>query len=276
MVRIYRQAATRLRSQIRLAIQNDAIGTAAYRERQLEAIQRELRALGQRTRGLTFRVVAEPYIRGALAVDASTDAGATRAAFAFSGTHIREVATIAANVNVRLADAINLVGRRTNDAFRRVALEQIGPGIAAGETRKATSAALEQALIRENVTDAVTGFVDRAGRRWQLDTYARMVARTTTRETMSTGVAKRMGETGQKLITISDHATDTVICQEYEGKTFALPGTIVKGEETIDQLPPFHPNCLHVATPAEANVDAFLAALESMPLSEVDRLLGVA
>jgi hypothetical protein len=90
-----------------------------------------------------------------------------------------------------------------------------------------------------------------------------MVARTTTREAMSAGMQGRMRETGQQLITISSHNTSTPLCQEYEGKTFALPDTVVEGYDTIDTLPPFHPNCLHVATPAEGNVERFLAALEA-------------
>jgi hypothetical protein len=115
------------------------------------------------------------------------------------------------------------VGRRTEDAFRRAGLKQSAQGIAAGETRKAVSEALARALVEDGVTDALTGFVDKAGRRWSLDTYSNMVVRTTTREAATHG------------------QTD--------------------GYDVIDQLPPFHPNCRHVATPASENLDAFEAAL---------------
>lgn len=262
LIGLYAAAARRLRVQIRRALANHAIGTAAYRTRQLEAIQLQLRALGQRTRRLAIDVAFDPYLRGATAVDVA-GVLATRAtvAFEFTGTHRRAANVIAQNLAARLGDATVTIGRRTEDAFRRVGLAEVGRGVVAGDTRRQTSAAITQRLIDEGVTDAVTGFVDRAGRRWQLDVYSETVARTTTREAMSAGTVARMRETNQQLITITHHAGACDICLPYEGRTFAIPGAIVAGYPTIDQLPPFHPRCRHVATPADANLDSFLAAI---------------
>jgi hypothetical protein len=125
------------------------------------------------------------------------------------------------------------------------------------------SRAIADRLVSEGVTDALTGRVDLGGRRWQLDVYAEMVARTTTREAMSLGTDRRMRELGEELVTISAHADACIICQPYQGNTYALPDLVVEGYDTIDQLPPFHPNCRHVATPAAGTAERFLRALEA-------------
>jgi hypothetical protein len=259
LARLYIQAAKTLRQQIREAHKRGATGTAAYRAAQLQRVQLQLRVLEQRTPALALQVAAAPYTVAATAVDVAF--GEAGAAYAFTGSHLRAATVIAQNLANRLDDSVQLVGRRTEDAFRRIALEEVGQGVAAGTERRTVSAAIQQRLVNEGVTDAVTGFVTRDGRRLQLDDYARMVARTTTREAMSAGISNRMAERGEKLITISAHATSCDICQPYEGNTYALPGTEAEGYDTIDQLPPFHPNCLHVATPAAGSADRFLASL---------------
>lgn len=255
-----------------MAMESGNIGTAVYRRRQLDAVHRELNALGVRTRRLSIDVVADAYARSVLATDVA--AGRVTGEVAFSATHPRTAAVLADNLANRLDGALVVVGRRTDDAFRRVALEEVGRGVAAGEERRLVSAAIERRLVDEGVTDALTGFVDRAGRRWQLDVYTRMVARTTTREAVTAGTRNRMAETGQDLVTISDHSTDTEICKAYEGQTFSLTGATA-GYDVLDQEPPFHPNCLHVMTPAEGNFDAYIAALESAPdEAALDAILG--
>lgn len=261
LIRQYRQAAKRLRQQMIADLRDERIGTFVYRRRQLEAIRRDLTRLGQRTRLASIEAIAAGYDRGAAIADVVsgriTAGEVATARYAFSGTHARPARVLAENMAGRLDQARAFVGRRVDDVYRRAALETVTQGVIAGDTRRDVARALERRLVR----DGATGFVDRAGRQWQLDTYAEMVARTTTREAMSAGTQQRMAETGQQLITISDHSTDTDICQKYEGKTFALPGQTVEGYDTIDQLPPFHPRCLHVATPAADNLEALLRQL---------------
>lgn len=253
LIRLYQQAAARLRIQITAAMEAEAFGTAAYMAAQLQAVETQLRLLGRRSRAMSIAATFEGYVRGATVVDVGLGRG-VGAAFEFTGTHPRSAMVIASNLATSLEDARQLVGRRTEDAFRRVALEVVGEGVAGGQTRREVSEQLKRRLIREGVTDSLTGFVDKRGARWQLDTYTQMVARTTTREAMSAGTRNRMIEIGEDLVTISDHSTETEICKAYEGQTFSLTGA-TPGYDVIDQLPPFHPNCWHVATPAAANLD---------------------
>lgn len=265
--RLYRQAAKRLRLQIRQALRSDAIGTAAYRQRQLDAINLELRALDQRTRRLAPAAAVQSYIRGmqlaqkTLArVAPEATAGTT---LAFAGTHPGAAAVVAANLTTRLSDAVLLVGRRTDDAFRRVGLEEVGQGVVAGATRREVSAAIHRRLIDEAVTDATTGFVDARGARWDLGTYTEMVARTTMREAMTAGTLGRLQEVGHDLVTISSHGTTCDICGPYEGQTYSVSGDDQDYEQLPDGGPPWHPNCMHVITAGTGDLQADLAALEA-------------
>lgn len=255
LIRLYQRAARRLRQMIGDDLRSGRLGTAAYRTNQLNAIRVELAALGRRTRTTPVETVAQAYDRGAAIVDrVAGDRGAV--SYAFTGTHTRTPQIIAENLAGRLDDARANVGRQVNDVYRRAALEAIGEDIAAGEARRQTSLAIERRLIHEGVT----GFIDRRGAHWALDTYAEMATRTTTREAVSAGTRGRMLETGQDLITISDHATETDICKEFEGKTYSITGR-TPGYEVLPEWPPFHPRCLHVATPAAENVATILAEL---------------
>lgn len=244
--KLYAQAEANLRVTIKAAIDSEALGTAAYRERQLTLVRAYLSALQDQGVPMATTSVMEAYRERALKVDA--DLGFTGG---FGGIHQDAAAALADNLASSLNDAAELVGRKVEDVFRSVGLKQTALGVIQGNTRLEVSKAIVDDLLHEGVT----GFVDNGGRRWTLESYAKMAARTTTREAASAGTANRMDELDLKLITISDHGTTTELCKEYEGKTFALPGETVEGYETIDQLPPFHPNCEHTAGAALENLD---------------------
>lgn len=256
----FQRAAARLRGQVEAAIRSGALATAAGRARQLQDVLVTLNALGGKVDALAGDTIAYGYMVGVRAADTASGIAAA-AEFQFTGTHLNTVRILGDNLANRLKPTLALVGRNVDDAYRRVGLEQVAAGVAGGASRREVSKAIADRLVREHVTTSLTGFVDGAGRRWQLDTYAEMVARTTTREAMSAGTAARMRDTGQVLITITSHEHAADVCTPYDGQTFALPGTSHPEYPTIDDMPPFHPNCLHVATPASGNAEAFLASL---------------
>jgi hypothetical protein len=262
LVQLYREAAARLRADVRAALESGNLGTAIYLQRQLTALRGVLRQLGVRTRPLAIGAALEAYAGGVRIANL----GAPGASFAFAGVHREAVAAVADNLATPLALARDLVGRRAEGALRRAALTEVGTGLAEGATRAQVSDALARRLVREGTVDALTGLVDRAGRRWSIDVYARMVARTTTREAVSVGTKNRMLETGQDLITISDHGPTDDLCALYAGNTYSLSGKHPDHPPMPDEAwPPYHPNCQHVATPGsgdlDADVDALIASL---------------
>lgn len=260
LIALYRRVAKRLRIQIAADLEDERIGTAIYRQRQLAQINVVLGQLDRQARQLPAAVVAEAYDKGAGLADVAAGRLSIREAvtvrYAFNGAHERAPRVLADNIARGLAGARVEIGRRVEDVYRSTALDAIAEGIIAGDTRRETSGRLKAELLR----NGVTGFVARNGARWQLDTYVEMVTRTTTREAMTAGTEERMTETGDDLVEISDHATETEICKEFEGNVYSLTGK-TPGYPILGPRPPFHPRCLHYMTPAGENLDAALRAL---------------
>lgn len=262
--------------------------THGYRVRQLGQARAVIEDLIAQTETHAPRAVAIAYRAGAISVDRRIGAGA-KAAGTFGLANHRAVEAIAQNMTGAMTAAIErtgrniatvferadaleaglpvrgiggfpFIGRRVDDPWRAAALEQIGQGLVAGDTRRQVTAALMDRLVREGTADALTGYVARNGARIPLNAYAKMVARTTTREAVSRGTVDRLTESGLDLVTISSHPHNADECTPYDGNTFSLDGK-TPGYDVLDELPPFHPNCLHVLTPAGEDLDAWEAEL---------------
>ncbi|MFB7617819.1 phage minor capsid protein [Kitasatospora sp. NPDC056181] len=142
--------------------------------------------------------------------------------------------------------------------------------------RQAAQRALDQFAGR-----GVTGFVDRAGRSWEMASYAEMAVRTTTARAAVQGHTDRLQAMGQHLVIVSDSPLECERCEPWEGKVLALNGP--PGEHTVrvehatedgrlvvvrvaGTLPEaragglFHPNCRH-------SVSLFLPGVTTRPSS---------
>lgn len=256
----YERAARLLRSMIANAVRRGALGTAKQRRSQLAAVRRVLEDLRRQTNGLAAISIAGSYVVGADETDLSIAvelpdeiaSGLTKPAFA-AGANRQQLQAIQLATEHKLDDALVAVGRSVDDLFRRISLEEVALGAAAGLERSQTSRRIANRLAEEGLT----GFVDKAGRNWKLDVYARMVARTTPREASSLGVLDRMTQVGLDLVKISEHASSCDICKPFEGKVYSISGSEAArklGFEKLEQAAPFHPNCDHTMGAAAENV----------------------
>jgi SPP1 gp7 family putative phage head morphogenesis protein len=246
---LYEAAERKISTMLAAAIARGARGTARFLELQRLSVRAELDRLAQASTPLERPLASSSYSAGVVAVDRSLDLSK-----AFSGVHTPAVEALANALSTRLADSRQQVGRKVEDVFRRVGLEQTGVAIAAGLTPEQAAREIREELMREGLTS----FVDKGGRRWSLADYSAMVARTTTREAVTQGTVNRLADHGRKLVTISTHRSSCPICKPHEGKSYPLDH---------DPLPPFHPNCRHVAAPARIDFERFEA--------ELDEALGI-
>lgn len=139
------------------------------------------------------------------------------------------------------------------DARRRAlaAYQRAKPGLAAD----ALAAELERDLARYGIT----GFVDAAGKRWSLRTYASMAARTTVMRAQIAGVCDRVVARGGDLVRIAgpldypDGCPAAVLSGPYSvtGATRERNGVrIITLDEAIRRYGVFHPRCRHWLVPA--------------------------
>lgn len=283
-------------ARVNTAGQRRGDATARYRQQQRAQAISLLQDLTRRVREHAPRAIAATYRATVAAVDATVGDELTLTG-GFGTIHVRALEALASNMTRSLqaaidtvggniddvfarADAIDgalrndrpmpgpipFIGRRINDPYRRVALETVAQGVVGLDTRTQVSDALARRLVTEGVTDAVTGFVDRSGRRWPLNVYTEMVARTTTREATTRATVNRLHEGGLDLVEVSSHPHIHDMCDPFDGQTFALTaaGAERTGYPLLDELPPFHPNCKHVLAPGRGNLDRFEAELGRM------------
>lgn len=156
----------------------------------------------------------------------------------------------------RLDFALDTVGRQFEDVFRQVGLKQAARQLERELPREAAA----DLMRRELMSKGLTGFVDRAGRRWRLQNYSRMVIATTTSEAGNQGVADAVLAVGRDLVRVSlpegrlpgcgHHPNDPKHpCKELEGKVLSLTGR-TPGYPKLKRIPPFHPFCDHGIAPA--------------------------
>lgn len=88
-------------------------------------------------------------------------------------------------------------------------------------------------------------FIEIGRRLYNVDSYAKMVARTSLREAQTAATIDLCQQYDNDLVIILGHGDDScTICPAYEGEIFSLSGRD-SVYPLLDDYPPFHPNCVH-------------------------------
>lgn len=160
----------------------------------------------------------------------------------------------AANAIAReLANSLGGVDQRilrfADDAYRRVVAGAATALVRDGITPAQAQRAAWQALTR----NGVTGFVDRAGKQWNLASYVEMAVRTASQRAYAASHVARLTSLGVDLVTINHDGHPCPLCLPWEGRVLSLPSAdeaqqteaaASLAEATAAGL--FHPNCRHV------------------------------
>ncbi|MFI8360720.1 phage minor capsid protein [Streptomyces sp. NPDC085612] len=163
------------------------------------------------------------------------------------------------------------ITRAILDLFRSITSRAAGTQLLTGITRRQAS----QRALDEFARRGVAGFVDSAGRSWELAAYAEMAVRSVTARAAIDGHIDAMAEVGQGLVIVSNAPLECPLCRPWEGEVLALSGPpgprTVRTEHTVQPTglraafrPPatvavhvagslpearaaglFHPNCRH-------------------------------
>jgi hypothetical protein len=148
--------------------------------------------------------------------------------------------------NMMIVNTSVSILREATDVFRKIQAE-VATGVLTGtETRKQ----IAQRMLNKFADKGVTSFVDKAGRRWEMATYAEMATRTVTARAAIQGHIDRQGQYGRDLVVVSDHAGECPLCRPWENKILSISGTDIRypslSSATSQGL--FHPNCRHTVT----------------------------
>jgi len=169
--------------------------------------------------------------------------------------------------------------RWEQDAYREVMAKMILTGTLTGrETRLRTA----QRAWEELLSRGITGFVDKANRRWELASYVEMATRTGTAQAAVQGNLDRLAAAGINLVVVSDAPQECKRCRPWEGKVLARTGpgardvrvqhgtqdrtvTVHVAGSVLEAVEAglMHPNCRH-------SLSAYLPGVTRLPTDTAD------
>jgi hypothetical protein len=165
-------------------------------------------------------------------------------------------ASVTANKTVRQTWEESLkIGRLQEDIYRKTALESIREGEVSGLGINEA----QKIFVEKMKESGITGFVDKAGKKWSLSAYCAMATRTTSRQAANLGTL--FADEIHDLYKISSHGTTCPVCAPLEGRVYSRSGNdkefppLARAFGKIDPgggngldntYLNIHPNCRHV------------------------------
>ncbi|MCA6093482.1 phage minor capsid protein [Streptomyces sp. SCA3-4] len=204
----------------------EAPGWATAKLRDIQALRRGAQgvvdALSSAMQVEVFDAVAEAYNVGARSglaeLGALDDIDARRIA---ESTPAGRAVDRLAHETVELVEATHRgILRGVEDGYRQVIAEVSATPLLGIDTRRqATQRAMERLSDR-----GLKAFVDRAGRSWQMTSYAEMATRTSVGRAAVEGHTDRLRAAGLNLVIVSNAPHECPLCKPFEGKVLSIDG----------------------------------------------------
>ena len=258
LIETYQKAQKKL---VEIIQRKQAYGSAAAYERSLlRQIQKELKKLKKSSKALVEQLIKENYKTGlqSLIDDLLKDNTAPRLFNMFSELNISQIELITQNANIDLNKAINIVGRRVQDAVREAGVEATAEKLTTGQTIREMQKNLQDKLKQQNLIA-----VEYAnGTKMPIEKYAETVARSTTAETQNKAKVIQGQDWGYDLVRFTEHSPTCGVCSMYQGRVYALTKEAANGKykgskgqalhfpylydtALISGYSTIHPNCRH-------------------------------
>lgn len=179
----------------------------------------------------------------AAGVTVSTPAGPGSVTTAFARTHTRAVEAIAREAVSSITDSHRGILRGVDDVYRQVIARAAPQALTGTVTRRQ---AAQQALNRF-ADRGIVGFVDKAGARWQLESYTEMAVRTAVGRAQVQGTLDTFADHDRDLVIVSDAPQECEVCRPWEGRVLSSTGA-TPGYPTVSAARAaglLHANCRH-------------------------------
>ncbi len=212
------------------------------------AVQRNIRAARNKllVGGREWCDDAIPYLYREGVAYADDMAFSTHLSAGFGTLHQQAIHVIAEATYSRLEAVDRTIGRQVDDLFRALQLEYT-QSVVLGIDSVDTAAR----RMREDLASrGVTGFIDRAGRRWDMANYSKMAVHNAAMQSFREGTRIRLLEHGYDLVVVSTHSKACPLCVPWQGRTLSLTGE-TRGYPTLEEARAAgleHVGCRHVMT----------------------------
>lgn len=184
----------------------------------------------------------------------------------------------AAAIEALAAETVGLVTgthprilRWADDVYRQVIADTAGSVLLGSSTRRQAA----QTALNRLTARGVVGFVDRAGRGWDLAAYVEMAMRSATGRAAVQAHTDRLAGHGLDLVIVSNAPQECALCRPLEGKVLSLSGAtagVIDGSggarvwgsmARARGAGLFHPGCRH-------SVSVYLPGVTTVPRQTAD------
>lgn len=207
----------------------------AYR-REAQALLRDLEVKAKTGIGTA---ITDAYSRGGLAAVADMAGMGQRVVEPLGG--LRAVQALASETIGNVVATHPGILRSVMDVYRSVIAESSSGVLLGNQTRRQAA----QTALNRFARKGITGFVDKAGRGWSMESYAEMATRTGCGRAAVQGHVDRLTANGLDLVIVSDAPKECPICREHEGHVYSLSGASAEypSLDSARAAGLFHVNC---------------------------------
>jgi Phage minor capsid protein 2 len=172
--------------------------------------------------GAIRRAITEAYERGTQS--AIADLGALdEGRRAFVAAHLPGAHAVDRLANAAVDEqqpVYRRILREAQDVYRLVVGRVSGSTLLGSLTRRQTA----QRALDQFAQRGVTGFTDRAGRHWEMASYAEMAVRSATGRAAIEGHIDALTALGEQLVIVSDAPLECPFCRPWEGEILSING----------------------------------------------------
>lgn len=191
---------------------------AATRELQAIALQ----IVGDlRSEDLANRLIGLAATEGEAAAAASLRFAGAPSLAPVAATSSQAVAMVGLSLESRLEVLNQRLTRYPQDAYQRI-VSLYSPNTLLGVT---TSRVQQASAVQRFLAEGITGFVDKADRRWTIGAYAEMAGRTTVNRAFNDAGIHRMAQSSIHLVTVVRGLDSCRKCADWAGKILSTDGT---------------------------------------------------
>lgn len=154
-----------------------------------------------------------------------------------------KVIGILAELDSSMNAADRMILRKVNDAYAGI----VGRASALVATGSITYREAVQRELDDFANRGITSFIDKAGRSWDMETYAEMATLTAIERATREGYLDTMQEFDYDLAQISDHYGACPVCEAWQGVVVSVSGN-TPGYPSLSEAEGagvFHPRCMH-------------------------------
>lgn len=258
LIEIYREAQARLAE---IVTGNYGAGTRTYYNSVLKQLERLMKQLEAETGQYISTEIPKQYKKAlddTYAYFKRNNLQMKRPDM-FSHIHSDAVSELANEMRYHINQGISIAGRRVmryldtarDNALRQAGLRSAALKAAAGQTVADMQKDLMQRLANDGFLTVQYGTGKRA---YQvgLDSYAAMVARSTTREAGNLARENQLTENGYDLLMMTEHYPTCEACAVLQGRVYSISGRDKRFPPLSRAFPSgyrnVHPNCRHVMT----------------------------